>query len=117
MLAVACCAKCHTDVFHLALSGYLGDEATLARLQGAGQPVSIVAAKQRKVFQRLLELGLHFEKELAGAREVIDAALATTHNVGGKGAVREVCEAILKAQGKWETILEKIKVGNLTPLT
>lgn len=49
--------------------------------------------------------------------EVIRAASAVTDNVGGRGAVREVCEAILKAQGKWETIVDKIKAGQLTPLT
>jgi 3-deoxy-D-manno-octulosonate 8-phosphate phosphatase (KDO 8-P phosphatase) len=26
---------------------------------------------------------------------------------GGNGAVREVCEAILKAQGLWENILDR----------
>jgi 3-deoxy-D-manno-octulosonate 8-phosphate phosphatase (KDO 8-P phosphatase) len=33
------------------------------------------------------------------------AAWVTTH-AGGKGAVREVCEAILRAQGKWAAMLE-----------
>jgi len=30
-----------------------------------------------------------------------------THAAGGRGAVREVCEVILKAQGKWKRITEK----------
>jgi 3-deoxy-D-manno-octulosonate 8-phosphate phosphatase (KDO 8-P phosphatase) len=29
---------------------------------------------------------------------------------GGRGAVREVCEAILKAKGLWESILERFWV-------
>lgn len=49
--------------------------------------------------------------------EVTLAASAITQAIGGRGAVREVCEAILKAQGKWEVIVEKIQVGHLTPLT
>jgi 3-deoxy-D-manno-octulosonate 8-phosphate phosphatase KdsC-like HAD superfamily phosphatase len=30
----------------------------------------------------------------------------TTSAAGGKGAVREVCEALLKARGKWEKLPE-----------
>ncbi|MBI5966764.1 MAG: HAD-IIIA family hydrolase [Deltaproteobacteria bacterium] len=30
-----------------------------------------------------------------------------THRPGGQGAVREVCEMILKAQGKWERVTQK----------
>ncbi len=29
-----------------------------------------------------------------------------THNLGGHGAVREVCDIILKAKGKWEELLK-----------
>lgn len=32
---------------------------------------------------------------------------ATSTKNGGKGAVREICEAILKSQGLWETATEK----------
>ena len=37
--------------------------------------------------------------------EVIAAADMVTEANGGQGAVREVCEAILKAKGVWETML------------
>jgi len=37
--------------------------------------------------------------------EVRDAADFITNNVGGNGAVREVCELILKAQGSWPDIV------------
>lgn len=40
--------------------------------------------------------------------EVREAAAYTTRARGGYGAVREVAELILKTQGKWEKILEKI---------
>lgn len=39
--------------------------------------------------------------------EVKKAAHYVTEAVGGQGAVREVCELILKAQGYWEEILKK----------
>lgn len=35
-------------------------------------------------------------------KEAKDASHHVTQNPGGRGAVREVCEIILKAQGKWE---------------
>jgi len=38
---------------------------------------------------------------------VIEHAVLTTKAKGGKGAVREICEAILEAQGIWRHILEK----------
>ena len=34
-----------------------------------------------------------------------------TAEAGGSGAVREVVEVILKAQGYWEEILRKYEVG------
>ena len=39
-------------------------------------------------------------------KEVKESADYTTISRGGRGAVREVVELILKAQGKWETILD-----------
>lgn len=40
-------------------------------------------------------------------REILDCTPYVTQAKGGKGAVREVCELILKAQGKWEAILNQ----------
>ncbi|HSB51433.1 MAG TPA: HAD-IIIA family hydrolase [Dissulfurispiraceae bacterium] len=37
------------------------------------------------------------------------AALYVTRNGGGRGAVREVCELILKAKGKWEEMLDEYR--------
>jgi 3-deoxy-D-manno-octulosonate 8-phosphate phosphatase (KDO 8-P phosphatase) len=39
------------------------------------------------------------------APEVKAAAHWVTNLTGGRGAVREVCELLLKAQGKWEGIV------------
>jgi 3-deoxy-D-manno-octulosonate 8-phosphate phosphatase (KDO 8-P phosphatase) len=48
----------------------------------------------------------------ANARaEVKRAAHHITHAPGGEGAVREVVELLLKAQGKWQEILEHYEVG------
>jgi 3-deoxy-D-manno-octulosonate 8-phosphate phosphatase (KDO 8-P phosphatase) len=41
------------------------------------------------------------------AIEVKDAAAAVTEYPGGRGAVREVVEFILKAQGQWAVVLER----------
>ncbi|MBL7157126.1 MAG: HAD-IIIA family hydrolase [Candidatus Omnitrophica bacterium] len=40
-------------------------------------------------------------------KEVKDIAHYVTENKGGRGAVREVCEIILKYQGKWEEITKR----------
>jgi 3-deoxy-D-manno-octulosonate 8-phosphate phosphatase (KDO 8-P phosphatase) len=37
------------------------------------------------------------------------AAHYVTHLAGGHGAVREVCELILKAQGRWDELMERYK--------
>lgn len=44
--------------------------------------------------------------------EVIRAADYTTEHRGGDGAVREICEAILKAKGMWEGIVNRFIVCN-----
>jgi 3-deoxy-D-manno-octulosonate 8-phosphate phosphatase (KDO 8-P phosphatase) len=40
-------------------------------------------------------------------KTVLKYADMVTLEKGGNGAVRETCEAILKAQGLWENILER----------
>lgn len=42
-----------------------------------------------------------------GAEEAKRWALYVTELPGGQGAVREVCEIILKAQGRWGNLLER----------
>ena len=37
--------------------------------------------------------------------EVLAAAHWVTSNPGGRGAVREVCDLLIKAQGKWAEIV------------
>lgn len=46
---------------------------------------------------------------VADAHEnVIEAAHIITSAKGGAGAIREVCEAIIKAQGNWETVVKRL---------
>jgi 3-deoxy-D-manno-octulosonate 8-phosphate phosphatase (KDO 8-P phosphatase) len=51
---------------------------------------------------------------VANARDRIKKeAHYVTKSRGGQGAVREAVELILKAQGKWNTVIEKISSDNL----
>jgi 3-deoxy-D-manno-octulosonate 8-phosphate phosphatase (KDO 8-P phosphatase) len=48
----------------------------------------------------------------ANARpEVKRSAMHVTESPGGRGAVREVAELLLKAQGHWEELLRKYEIG------
>jgi 3-deoxy-D-manno-octulosonate 8-phosphate phosphatase (KDO 8-P phosphatase) len=50
---------------------------------------------------------------VADAHEMIkQAAHMTTQARGGRGAVREACEAILKAHGKWDTLVLELFDGS-----
>jgi 3-deoxy-D-manno-octulosonate 8-phosphate phosphatase (KDO 8-P phosphatase) len=45
---------------------------------------------------------------VANAREEVRAAARyVTHAPGGRGAIREIAECLLKAQGKWAAILQR----------
>jgi 3-deoxy-D-manno-octulosonate 8-phosphate phosphatase (KDO 8-P phosphatase) len=59
------------------------------------------------VVMRRVSLGI----ATANARpEVKTAAHMVTEAAGGSGAVREVCELLLQAQGKWPEILKKYEI-------
>ena len=65
---------------------YMGDDLPdLPALLTAGLPIAVADA----------------------AQEVRDAASWITHAPGGRGAIREVAQAILSAQGIWQTWLER----------
>lgn len=49
-----------------------------------------------------------------GAPEAKKVAAFITKAGGGKGVVRELAEFILKAQGKWEAVIDKISNTGLT---
>jgi 3-deoxy-D-manno-octulosonate 8-phosphate phosphatase (KDO 8-P phosphatase) len=42
--------------------------------------------------------------------EAIRAAVYVTEHSGGRGAVREVCEMILRAQGRWEDVVARYEL-------
>lgn len=48
--------------------------------------------------------------------EVKNVAHFVTNKEGGNGAVREVCDFILKSQGKWKEIMELIESARWEPL-
>ncbi len=49
---------------------------------------------------------------VADAHDLVkQAAHMTTQAGGGRGAVREACEAILKAQGNWDTLIQELFDG------
>lgn len=48
-----------------------------------------------------------------GADQAKEVAVHITKAGGGKGVVRELAEFILKAQGKWETVIEKLAKSSL----
>ena len=59
------------------------------------------------VIMRRVALGI----ATANARpEVKQCARMVTEAAGGEGAVREVCELLLKAQGYWEQLLQKYEI-------
>lgn len=46
---------------------------------------------------------------VADAHEIIrEAAHITTRAAGGRGAVREISEMLLKAQGKWDALIKRL---------
>ncbi len=72
--------------------------------------MEIEASQVAAVGDDLVDLALMGRVGLAVAvadavPEVLAAAHWTTTNPGGRGAVREVCDLLLKAQGKWEEIM------------
>ena len=65
---------------------YVGDDLTdIPPMRAAGFPVAVADA----------------------AAEVRDVAALVTSAAGGHGAVREVAELILKAQGKWDNVMRR----------
>jgi 3-deoxy-D-manno-octulosonate 8-phosphate phosphatase (KDO 8-P phosphatase) len=80
-------------------------EELMAALQLTGQQIAMVA-------DDLVDLPIMSRVGLAVAvadavPEVRAAAHWVTGNRGGQGAVREVCDLLLKARGRWEEILRR----------
>lgn len=65
---------------------YMGDDLPdLPIMRAAGIPIAVADAHE----------------------SVIETACIVTSAKGGNGAIREVCEAILKAQGHWESVVKR----------
>jgi 3-deoxy-D-manno-octulosonate 8-phosphate phosphatase (KDO 8-P phosphatase) len=68
-------------------TAYIGDDLPdLSIMQNIGLPIAVADAH----------------------REVKAASHVITQMSGGHGAVREICEVLLKAQGKWETTTQRL---------
>ncbi|MBU2623679.1 MAG: HAD hydrolase family protein [Proteobacteria bacterium] len=66
---------------------YMGDDLPdIPIMRGVGIPIAVADAHE----------------------SVIETACIVTSAKGGNGAIREVCEAILKAQGHWESVLNRL---------
>jgi 3-deoxy-D-manno-octulosonate 8-phosphate phosphatase (KDO 8-P phosphatase) len=65
---------------------YIGDDLPdISIMRGVGIPIAVADAHE----------------------SVIDTACIVTSAKGGNGAIREVCEAILKARGQWESVVKR----------
>lgn len=49
-----------------------------------------------------------------GVKEVQDVALYSSPKHGGEGAVRDICEQILKARGQWDGVVKAVEEGTFT---
>jgi 3-deoxy-D-manno-octulosonate 8-phosphate phosphatase (KDO 8-P phosphatase) len=78
-------------------------------LEQIREDMKLVPAEVAAVGDELVDLPLFYQVGLAVAvadavPEVKQAAHWVTSNPGGQGAVREVCDLILKARGSWESL-------------
>jgi len=65
---------------------YMGDDLPdIPIMRGVGIPIAVADAQEN----------------------VIETACIVTSAKGGNSAIREVCEAILKAQGHWESVVKR----------
>ena len=64
---------------------------------------------------RLVGIGLVPTDDIqAGVDEVKRIANYVTTASGGRGAVREICELLLKAHGRWEDLLRKYEISPIS---
>lgn len=91
---------------------YQGVRDKLAVLQALQRELALTDAEIAVVGDDLVDLGMMRRAGLAVAvadapREVQEHAHWVTTNPGGRGAVRELAEFILKAQGRWASLVAK----------
>jgi len=101
--------RCQNLGIHLLFDG-VGDKA--AMLEKITEQTGIAAANTAFVGDDMPDLPMMRRTGLsitvADAPEIVRKnADWTTHAPGGRGAVREVCEALLSAHGLWEEIVKR----------
>ncbi len=100
-------ARCHNLGIELIFDGIKDKKAVLNRVikeQGVNQYEVAFAGDDLPDIPIMKSCGFSFAVSNASF-EVKQIADYTTKNRGGDGAVREICEAILKAKGVWEDIV------------
>jgi len=102
-------ARCKNLGINLLFHG-IKDKAAALRMifeeQGIDSSEAAFAGDDLPDIPAMRQCGVAFAVANA-ATEVIGAADYTTSNRGGEGAVREICEAILKAKDLWGDILNR----------
>ncbi|MFO7643289.1 MAG: HAD hydrolase family protein [Desulfosarcina sp.] len=89
----------------------IGDKA--AALESILQETGVAAAETAFMGDDLPDLPIMRRVgvpiAVGNAHELVkQSALVTTRAVGGRGAVREISERILKARGDWESLLKRL---------
>ena len=80
-------------------------------LRAIQEKLGVAADETAAMGDDLPDLGLRagsgfFAAPANARREIRERADLVTRSPGGRGAVRELCEAILRAKGRWQTILD-----------
>ena len=74
----------------------------VAWISGRGSPAVSFRARELGV----AELHLRSVSKRETLREIQERADLVTESRGGRGAVRDLCERILRAQGRWQSIVD-----------
>jgi 3-deoxy-D-manno-octulosonate 8-phosphate phosphatase (KDO 8-P phosphatase) len=91
---------------------YQGVRDKLAVLQSLQKKLGVSSLETAVVGDDLVDLAMMRQAGLAVAvadapREVKERAQLVTSAPGGRGAVRELCEIVLKAKGLWDDLLRR----------
>lgn len=90
-----------------------------ASLRDACQRFGITPQETAFIGDDITDLGVLREVGLPltvanGVEEVQKIALYSSPKRGGEGAVRDICEQILKARGQWDTLVEEVANGTFS---
>jgi len=107
-------ARCKNLGIDLVFHGIKDKRSTLKKIvevQGIDQSETAFAGDDLADIPAMKQCGFSFAVANAST-EVIEEADYTTINRGGDGAVREICETILKAKNLWRDIVKQFTLCN-----